>query len=114
MARERYSSYVQRAPQSDSDAEEHIFVGGKDAANGGVRKRVGDIRFWLEDRENRRKRAEVNARTAKSDQNTRSQNSSPPKALKAKSKRRHTTTPRRILSHIESKQSYVCSAPAIH
>jgi hypothetical protein len=61
MARERYSSYVQRA-QSDSDAEEHIFVGGKDATNravnGGVRKRVGHISFWLEDRENRRERPE--------------------------------------------------------
>lgn len=76
MARERYSSYVQRA-QSDSEAEEHIFVGGKDAANGGVRKRVGDIRFWLEDRERRRQRPGVNAPTPKSENNKRRIQNSP-------------------------------------
>jgi hypothetical protein len=104
MARRRYTSYV--APQSDSsDAEDHIFVGSKDVTQGRVRKRVGDIRFWLEDRENRRERPRVNACASKSDHNTRIENLTPAASVRSaspKHKRRHTTTPRRILSHIES------------
>jgi hypothetical protein len=114
MARRRYTSYI--APQSDSsDAEDHIFVSGKDVSEGGVRKRVGDIRFWLEDRENRQ-RPEVNAPASKIRHNRRIQHSPPaPRTVtNSKPKRRNTTTPRRILSHIESKLSYMVSLSAVH
>lgn len=112
MARRRYTSYV--APQSDSsDAEDHIFVGSKDEIQAGVRKRVGDIRFWPEDRENRRERPRVNACASKSDHNTRIENPTPA-SVHSKAKRRHTTTPRQILSHIESKPSYMLPLSAVH
>ncbi|KAH0268799.1 hypothetical protein KCU91_g9143, partial [Aureobasidium melanogenum] len=78
--------------------DEHIFVGGKPSTE--VRKRVGDIRFWLEDRENRRtkkERMEVSAFTTSTHHN----NSAPGKAPTALRAKRNTTTPRRILSHIE-------------
>ncbi|CAD0018753.1 unnamed protein product [Aureobasidium pullulans] len=105
MARRRYTSYIQRPDSDDSDAEEHIFVGGKPSVDGGVRKRVGDIRFWLEDRENRRAKGErhqVNASASKSDHNKDAQNSTLAKTTTTlKPKRRNTTTPRRVLSHVE-------------
>ncbi|TIA64800.1 hypothetical protein D6C77_01186 [Aureobasidium pullulans] len=105
MARRRYTSYIQRPDSDDSDAEEHIFVGGKPSVDGGVRKRVGDIRFWLEDRENRRaqgERHQVNASASESDHNKDAQNSTLAKTTTTlKPKRRNTTTPRRILSHVE-------------
>lgn len=107
MARRRYTSYIQRPDSDDSDAEEHIFVGGKLSVDGGVRKRVGDIRFWLEDRENRRAKEErhrVNASASESDHNKDAQNSTLAKTTTTlKPKRRNTTTCRRILSHVESK-----------
>lgn len=77
----------------------------------GVRKRVGDIRFWLEDRENRRterERLEASAFTTKMHHN----NFTPAKATTTLRPKRKTTTPRRILSHIESKRSYIISLSA--
>ncbi|KAH0366937.1 hypothetical protein KCU65_g4926, partial [Aureobasidium melanogenum] len=98
MVRRRYTYDAPRAQSPDSDMEDHIFVGGKPSTE--VRKRVGDIRFWLEDRENRRtkgERSEASAFTTSTHHNN-SASGKAPTALRAK---RNTTTPRRILSHIE-------------
>lgn len=89
--------------------EDQMFVGGKPTTE--VRKRVGDIRFWLEDRENRRAKAErqqVNAFTEANHVNFTSA-----KATTTLRPKRKTTTPRRILSHIESKGSYIISLSAL-
>lgn len=90
--------------------DEHIFVGGQPSTE--VRKRVGDIRFWLEDRENRLKkkeRMEASAFTTSTHHN----NSAPGKAPTAPRAKRNTTTPRRILSHVESKLSCLVRLSAL-
>ncbi|KAG9960422.1 hypothetical protein KCU61_g6526, partial [Aureobasidium melanogenum] len=65
-----------------------------------MRKRVGNIRFWLEDRENRRikgERVEASAFTTSAHH----KNSAPVRATTTLRPKRNTTTPRRILSHVE-------------
>lgn len=110
MVRRMHTYHVSRAESSDSDMEDHIFVSGKSPT--GVRKRVGDIRFWLEDRENRRmerERLEASAFTTKVHHNK----STLARAITTLRPERKTITPRRILSHIESKRRYTVSLSAL-
>ncbi|KAG9759526.1 hypothetical protein KCU73_g3347, partial [Aureobasidium melanogenum] len=99
MVRRRYTYDVQTAQSSDSEEmEEHIFVGGKPSKE--IRKRVGDIRFWLEDREKRRTKGE-HGETSAFTTSAHHENSAPVRATTTPRPKRNTTTPRRILSHIE-------------
>jgi hypothetical protein len=105
MVRRRYTYDVQRAQSSDSEEmEEHISVGGKPSKE--IRKRVGDIRFWLEDREKRRIKGE-HGETSAFTTSAHHENSAPVRATTTPRPKRNTTTPRRILSHIESKLSCI-------
>ncbi|KAH0194533.1 hypothetical protein KCU70_g445, partial [Aureobasidium melanogenum] len=112
MVRRRYTYDVQRAQSSDSEEmEEHIFVGGKPSK--GIRKRVGDIRFWLEDREKRRTKGE-HGETSAFTTSAHHENSAPVRATTTPRPKRNTTTPRRILSHIESKLSCINATAETH
>lgn len=112
MVRRWYTYDVQRAQSSQSsdseEMEEYIFVGGKPSKE--IRKRVGDIRFWLEDREKRRTKGEHGETSAFT--TTHHENSAPVRATTTPRPKRNTTTPRRILSHIESKLSCIIGLSA--